>query len=157
MLSKNEFEKKYKTKNKQRYEESFLETVSKEDRELYSDVEILTGRSTGAYNRNIVNKFYQNGYNLGKKYKTTRRKMNESFNKYMEGKLASGEITEIWDRVFRSSKKGDFNFTNMLLNRALGKEAEKIDLTIEDISFKIELDDNSKDRLNRNKEEENNS
>lgn len=148
MLSPEEFQKKYDTTFKQIHPESFLKTVSKEDREMFEDVEILTGINL----TKRINKFNNFGRkNKGKKYNTIKQRMITSFNKYCDEKIASGEIDELWEKMFNSSKRGNFNFAKLFMDRAMGKEEENIKLKVEDIKFKVELDKNSLDRKNKNK------
>lgn len=122
MLDKEIFKTKYDTNHLQVREESFLEEVSEEDRELYNDLEILSGKS-----ENKINKFYNiDGKNKNKKYNTVRIRATNAFKKFIDNKITNGELEEVYEKIFSSSKKGDFNFCKMLLERMLGKEEENI-------------------------------
>ena len=148
MLSKEEFEKKYNSKWEQKYEESFLDTVDPADREMFDDVEILTGRNMNGK----VNKFNRLGKdNKGKTYNTIKQRMITSFNKFCDEKISSGEIDLLWERVFKSGKGGNFNFAKLFLDRSIGKEEENINLN-GDMTFSFEPDKKSIKRKKENKE-----
>jgi hypothetical protein len=61
-----------------------------------------------------------------------------SFKKYMDKKISEEEIDELWEKIWKSSKRGSFNFTKLLMDRLMGKEEENINVKIDDISFKMD-------------------
>lgn len=134
MIDKIKFKEKYNTDRSQRREESYLEEVSEEDREIYSDVEILTGIDS----KGNFNKFFQVGYNKGKKYNTVRSKFIAAFKRYVDKKIFEEKTDEIFDRLWKSSKNGSFNHLKLLLDRGMGNEPENLNVTVDDISFKID-------------------
>ena len=151
MLNPEDFKTKYQTKLAQIHEESFLDTISEEDREIYTDAEILTGKNTNGK----INKFNNFGRkNKGKKYQTVRLKTISSFKKFIDGKITHDEMDDIWEKLWLSSKRGNFNFMKLLLERTMGKEQENINIkTEEPITFTLDIDDNSKNRQKKNKKD----
>jgi hypothetical protein len=147
MLPEKEFEKKYETTYGQRREESFLETVSEEDRSIYADVEILTGLNIGS---GKLNRYFQIGQNKGLTYDTTKIRFMNGFKKFVDAKIVAGEADEIFERMWKSSKGGSFNHLKYLFDRVAGQMKDEIEITTEgDISFTI---DNTK--IIRKKEKE---
>ena len=136
MLDKDIFKEKYDTTYKQIHEESFLETVDKEDRDMFEDAEILTGRNSNTK----VNKFNTFGKkNKGKKYNTIKQRCITSFSKYIDNKLSEGKEDEIWDRIWNSTAKGNYQFAKLLTDRMMGKEEENINLDVSgDINFIVD-------------------
>ena len=145
MLPEEEFKTKYNTIHKQIREESYIEEVSEEDRLVYSDVEILTGK-TG----NRINKFFSaKGHNKDKKYNTTRLRMQALWKKFLDN-TTEEEVNEVFTTILNSAKK-DYNYAKLLTDRMLGKEEENVNLNVEgDISFTIDIDENSKKRKEKN-------
>jgi len=148
------FAEKYHTNFAQRWPESKLDDIDEEDREIYSDFEILTGKSI----QGKLNKFFQNGYNKGKKYNMTRKKAINSLKKFIDTKIENGEIEDQWEVIWEKSKEGDFNFFKLLKEIMIGKEEENINIKSENITFSLEPDKNAMARKNKNlkKEEGNN-
>lgn len=137
MLSEQEFKTKYGTDYGQVHEEEFLTEVSPEDKDTYEDSEILTGKNINGK----MNKFNNYGKsNKGKKYNTIKNRMITSFNKFLDNKIATGEIDEIWERIYKSSKAGNFNFAKLLLERSMGKIEEHINIKTEgEIKIKLNI------------------
>lgn len=136
MLEKKIFKEKYNTSYDQRREESFLETVSEDDRSIYTDSEILTGLSD---NRGQLNKFFQTGSNKDKVYDTTKTRFTNKFKKYVDNKMAEGKEEEVFDRLWKSSMNGSFNHLKFLFERIAGKEEENINLKVEgEMTFEID-------------------
>jgi len=146
MLPEEVFKEKYNTTYSQRREEEYLEKVSTEDREIYSDVEILTGLSASGK----LNKFFQTGSNKNKKYDTVKSRFISQFKKFVDQKLEDGKEEEVFERMWKSSKNGSFAHLQFLFERIAGKEEENINLNVNDISFTLEPDDNAKERQNKN-------
>jgi hypothetical protein len=152
MLPEKEFQEKYDTKYCQRREESYLETVSAEDREIYTDGEILTGLNNVTAH---LNKFFQTGCNKGKTYDTTQIRFVNAFKKYIDGKLKDGKEDEVFERLWKSSRGGSFNHLKYLFDRVAGKMEDNINVSADgEVSFTI---DNSKliRDLKEKKEKEN--
>ena len=137
MLKPEDFSKKYNTTYKQIHEEEFLDTVSTEDKNMFEESEILTGKNINGK----INKFNNFGKkNKNKKYNTIKQRCITSFNRYIDNKIAEGKEEEIWDRIWESSKNGDFQFAKLLSDRMLGKEQEQVKLEIDDLSFTVKED-----------------
>ena len=151
MLDPELFKDKYQTNYKQIHEESFLDSVHPDDREMFEDSEILTGKNVNGK----VNKFNNFGKkNKGKKYNTIKQRMITSFNKFCDEKISSGEIDELWEKMFLSSKRGSFNFAKYFMDRAMGVEPENMNLKVDgDINFSFEPDEKSVKRIKDNKED----
>jgi hypothetical protein len=136
MLPEKEFKEKYETTYGQRREESFLDTISAEDKEIYSDVEILTGLNVGTAK---LNKFFQNGQNKGRTYDTTKIRFMNAFKRYIDNKIVEGEADDLFDRMWKSSKGGNFNQLKYLFDRVAGQMVNDIEIKTEgDISFTID-------------------
>lgn len=141
MLDPEEFQKKYNTTYSQIREESFLEQVSEEDKEIYDSSEILTGKNRSSQ----INKFNNFGKkNLGKKYSTVRGRAIASFKKFIDQKISQEELDDIWDRIWLSSKRGNFNFSKLLLERMLGKEEEQVNIKVGNIKVELNIPDKFK-------------
>ncbi len=149
MLHEKEYKTKYKTIYKQIHEENFLDTVSKEDRELFTDGEILSGKNNNG-NFNTFNNYAVR--NPDKPRDTVRMRLINHFKRFLDQTLENGEMEEVYKKLLSSSKAGDFRHLQYLMDRALGKQEEKIDIKTDgtmsvdlNIShkFKKVLDDNS--------------
>jgi len=133
MLDPIEFQKKYKTTYTQQHEESFLTEASEEDLELWTPAEILTGRDCkGNFNKfNILGK-----ENLGRKYKTVAIEYNSLLKKFVASKTDEEKqefFNSIWERAKTSNK-----CLEIFINRVMGKQTDKLDIKIDDISFAID-------------------
>lgn len=149
-LQEEEFNLKYDTTWKQVNSELILLDLSEEDRELYSDVDILTGFDK----RHRTNKFIQagksGGRNTGKKYNTVGIRMANSLKRFIDGKITDGEDTAMWQAMWDESKK-DVGFFKELLNRTMGKVEDKINIKSEEsITFSLEPDKNALARQKKN-------
>jgi len=142
MLDPEIFKEKYpETVYKQIHPESFIETISEEERELFSNAEILTGKSLqGKFNR-------FNNYavaNPGKPRNSFQIRLTNLFKKFLDKSIDSGELEDVFQKLLTSSKKGDFRCIQYLLDRALGKEAEKIDIKVGKIDVELNIPDKFK-------------
>jgi len=152
MLDKEIFQERYNTTYSQMHPESFLETVSDEDKETYEEFEILSGK-----NRNgKVNKFNNFGKsNKGKKYNTRRRQLDAVLNKVIDGAIENDNVEKIVEKMIQQAQNGDFKQQQFLMERWYGKEPENINMKVEgDVTFEIALDDNSKKRQEDNLKED---
>jgi len=132
MLPEEEFRRKYDTTFTQKHPESFLDEVSKEDRELYEDVEILTGKSLD----NKFNKFNNSGKkNKGKTYNTVRQRARNAFSRFLDEKITSGEMKQIFEQLLKEGKLGSYKHIQLLLDRSLGKEEEKMNVKVDSVDF----------------------
>jgi len=128
MLEKTIFQKKYRTKYKQMHPEFYLKEVSKEDREIYTEGEILTGRK----NNGDFNKFNNFGKDTrGVPRNTVKTRFINSFKKYVDNKILEGKEEEVFDRMWKSSKGGSYQHLQYLFDRIVGKQKEEIDIKTE--------------------------
>ena len=134
-LHEEAFREKYNTEYKQLWPESYLEECSEEDREMYSDVEILTGRTP----RGTFNKFCNNGYNRGKTYSTVNKRLLNSFKRFLDDKIERGQEIEFWQSIWDNAMDGDSALVKILLDRALGKLKDEVEIkTDAEISFTVD-------------------
>lgn len=136
MLDPEIFQEKYETTLKQRQEESFLDEVSEEDRAMWTDVEILTGKDSN----NRINKFNNFGKkNIGKKYNTLKSRLNTELQKYIDGKLSRGELEELWDNLFKEANNGNTQLAKLVVDRVYGKQEENVNLKLDgEITFSLD-------------------
>lgn len=118
------FKAKYDTTFAQRWPETKLDEVDEEDRELYDDVDILTGRNKKAR----TNKFFQTGYNKGKKYCTVNKRLANSFKRFCDELLSRGDEIEFWEKMFAEAKDGDAKFAKMFMEYTIGKPKQEIEV-----------------------------
>jgi len=141
MLSEIDFRTKYNTTQSQMHEESFLEEVSEEDKDMYSEVEILCGRSLNG----DFNKFNNAGkVNRGIRHDTVKTRFVNQFKKYVDNKLEEGKEEEVFDRLWKSGKNGSFQHLQFLFERIAGKTPDKIDIKIDKIDVELNIPDKFK-------------
>jgi hypothetical protein len=134
-LSPEVFKEKYHTNFSQRWPESKLDECIEEDREIYTDVQILTGRN----DIGRTNKFFQNGYNKGKKYSTVNKRLQNSFKRFLDEILESGDEVEFWNRWFNEAKNGDAKFAKMFLEYGMGPVVQQVEVKSDgDITFTMD-------------------
>lgn len=149
-MDPDDFKAKYETTFSQRWPESKLDEVDEEDRELYSDVDILTGRNKKAR----TNKFFNNGYNKGKKYNTVNKRLENSFKRFCDELLSRGDEIDFWEKMFKEAKDGDAKFAKMFLEYSIGKPTEHVEVKQDgEITITFEPNENSIERMKENKEE----
>lgn len=134
MLEPNEFKIKYNTDRQQIREESYLDELSEEDRELYSNVEVLTGLTP----RGQFNKFRQTGFNKNKKYDTLKGRWLAHFRKYVDTKIANGDADAVFAKMWEESLDGDFRHLQYMFDRVAGKMKDEVEVSGElDLSFEL--------------------
>ena len=151
-LDPQEFQAKYNTDYAQAHPESFLDTVSPENREIFSDFEILTGRNSN----NRVNKFNTLGKkNKGKTYNTQKSQIEAEFKKWKDSALVEDAMFKIYNKMLSQALNGDFKQQQYLLDRIQGKMKEELDVKTEgEISFTLKPDENAINRQKKNKNDE---
>lgn len=138
MLDKDAFKTKYKTTYAQCNEESILDKLSEEDKELWADVEILTGRNCGTGGFNKYNNFGEK--NRGKTYDTTDQRLRNAWKRYIDSKDES-EINEIFEKIWINAKRGNFNYSKFLMEKLYGKEVENINMKVKsEVKIKYSFD-----------------
>ena len=137
MLEKEIFQKKYETTYKQSHPESFLETVSEDDRFAYTDTEILTGKSK----KGDFNKF--NIAALGNRGNTEisqKKKLTLQVQKFIDVVITSEDIISVFEKIVEQAKSGETKQQQMLLDRVLGKVVEKLEVKTEgNIKYTFDL------------------
>lgn len=132
MLPEKDFKTKYETTYLQRREESYLEEVPEGERELYEDVEILTGFTF----KGRVNKFFQLGQNKGKVYNTVNKRLENSFKRFLDKKMNDEEEFCVWEKIWDEAVGGDKDFVKILLERGWGKIKDEVEIKTEgEITF----------------------
>lgn len=126
-MDPDEFRKKYDTVYHQRHKEEYLNEISEEERELFTDVEILTARDSGGR----FNRFNNTGHNKGKVYDTVNKRLLNSFKRVLDGRITQKGEEEFWEPLFRKLEEGDCKFFETMLNRAMGKPVERIEVKTE--------------------------
>lgn len=121
-MDPDEFKKKYDTVYNQRHKEEYLDEVSKEERELFTDVQILTARDSGG----TFNRFNNTGHNKGKTYDTVNKRLLNSFKRVLDGRITNKGEEAFWKPLFDKLEDGDHKFFETMLNRAMGKPVEHI-------------------------------
>ena len=135
-LTHEDFCVKYNTTYTQARPESFLDTVSKEDRADWADFEILSGK-----NRNgKVNKFNNFGENnKGKSYSTQKLQIAADFKRWKDSALVDDIVSDIYDKMVSQALGGDFKSQQYLLERLQGKIKEEIEIRA-DMEWRFEHD-----------------
>lgn len=139
-LEPDEFKLKYGTNCSQRHPESFLEEVSDEDREIYEDVDILTGRDK----KGRTNKFCNAGHNKGRTYNTVNKRLYNSWLRALDQNLEQGKIDDFFELILdvargNNTTELDTQMVKLMLERMLGKVTDKIELKQEgEITFSID-------------------